>query len=379
MVTRAGLATRVDRASGRLATAAVRRMRAELPWFGELSAEEASWVGLVAQAGISAFADWLRRPADAGLEGAVFGAAPRELARVVTLQQTVELVRLVVAAVEDELPKLAKPEEQAALHEAVLQFSREIAFAAAYVYASAAEERGAWHARQRALFVDALLRGEHGDGLKSQAHALGWEPTAELAVVAGWLPAVPDAALEALERHARAAGLTLLAGVQGERLVALVGADAKLRDRIAGLLSAYAEGPVVVGPLVGGLEETPMSAAAALAGLRVATAWPEAPRPVDADDLLPERALDGDPLALDALVALHALLAAAGDPVLETTEAYLASGCSVEATARASFLHPNTVRYRLRRASEACGHSAFDPREAHVLRVALTVGRLRSR
>ena len=60
------------------------------------------------------------------------------------------------------------------MREAVLRYSREIAFAAAEVYAQAAEARGAWDARLEALVVDALLRGEADDSLRSRAAALGW-------------------------------------------------------------------------------------------------------------------------------------------------------------------------------------------------------------
>src|SRR5690625_143117 len=48
--------------SGMLATAAVRRLDEELKWFRELEAENRSWVGLVAQAGISAFISWFEKP-----------------------------------------------------------------------------------------------------------------------------------------------------------------------------------------------------------------------------------------------------------------------------------------------------------------------------
>jgi DNA-binding PucR family transcriptional regulator len=39
-------------------------------------------------------------------------------------------------------------------------------------------------------------------------------------------------------------------------------------------------------------------------------------------------------------------------------------------------VHPNTVRYRLRRVSEVTGWDPLDPREAYVLQQALAVGRL---
>jgi DNA-binding PucR family transcriptional regulator len=100
---------------------------------------------------------------------------------------------------------------------------------------------------------------------------------------------------------------------------------------------------------------------------------------VAADALLAERALDGDPLAraqLNETVALP--LQVAGGEVLETVRAVLNSGGNLEASARAIFVHPNTVRYRLKRAAAIVGLSPTDPREAHTLRIALTLGRLQA-
>jgi DNA-binding PucR family transcriptional regulator len=48
----------------------------------------------------------------------------------------------------------------------------------------------------------------------------------------------------------------------------------------------------------------------------------------------------------------------------------------LESAARALFIHPNTVRYRLRRVGDVTGLSPLLPREAYALRIALTVGRL---
>jgi DNA-binding PucR family transcriptional regulator len=41
-------------------------------------------------------------------------------------------------------------------------------------------------------------------------------------------------------------------------------------------------------------------------------------------------------------------------------------------------VHANTVRYRLRRATELTGLAPTDPRDAYTLRIALTLGRLLS-
>ncbi len=115
----------------------------------------------------------------------------------------------------------------------------------------------------------------------------------------------------------------------------------------------------------------------ALAGLRAAAGRPDAPRPVAADDLLPERALAGDPTAHRRLVdAVVTPLVAAGGELLATLAVYVEGGGGLEACARALYVHPNTVRYRLRRVAEATGHSPTDARDAFVLRTALVASRL---
>ena len=91
-----------------------------------------------------------------------------------------------------------------------------------------------------------------------------------------------------------------------------------------------------------------------------------------ADDLLPERVLSGDALARRALVdRVYRPLAAAESALLETVAAYLEHGRSLEAAARPLFVHPNTVRYRLRRVAKVTGWDPTDPREAFVLQVAI--------
>ena len=104
--------TALRRASGALSSAAMTRMESDLPWFEDLSAEDRSWVGVIVQAGVRAFVDWYESGAaplasqDQALASSVFGAAPRALAGVITLQQTVDLVKLSFEVVEDEIGEL---------------------------------------------------------------------------------------------------------------------------------------------------------------------------------------------------------------------------------------------------------------------------------
>jgi DNA-binding PucR family transcriptional regulator len=371
--------TRLRRGAGALATAAVQRMEERLPWYRALPPQDRSWVGLVAQQGIAAFVSWYDRPAlTLDLTSDVFGVAPRELMRSISLQQTLEMLRTVVDAVEDQALALAAPGGEDELRQSMLRFSREIAFAAAEVYAQAAEMRGAWDARLEALVVDALVRGEADDALRSRAAALGWVDIDRITVLVGSTPpGRVENLVDDLRRAASAEAAEALVGVQGDRLVVVLGHSGPVAGAAARLAERCGPGPVVIGPSVPGLTEAGRSARAALSGLVAARAWPQAPRPVAADDLLPERLLSGDTTARRALVdRAYRRLQQADVPLLETTSRYLATGRSIEATARALFIHPNTVRYRLRRVADVTGWDPVDPREGFVLQIAITVGRL---
>lgn len=364
---------------GTLTAAAIAQMDASLPWYRAMSPQNRSWVNLVAQAGIAAFVEWFRRPQSSqAISADVFGTAPRDLTRTVTLQQTVELVRVTIAVVEERIDELAAPGDAATLREGVLRYSREIAFAAAQVYAQAAEARGAWDARLEALVVDALLRGEGDDALSSRAAALGWGSHETVVVVVGSAPdAESEMVLDALRRTARAVHLDVLTGVQGHRLVAVLGGIDEPVRVVRHLVGQFGPGPVVIGPVVTDLPSAARSAREALAGLAAAPAWPDAPRPVLSDDLLAERALAGDDDARRRLVdEVYRPLVGAGSALLETLSAYLEQAPSLEAAARLLYVHPNTVRYRLRRITDVTGHRAADGRDAFTLRVALALGRL---
>src|SRR5262245_12270916 len=315
---------RIERSAGALATASVSRMDEVLPWFRELPADQRAWVMLVAQAGVSSLVEWLRRPAaEQEVSDEVFNAAPRARAGSLSLQQTVPLIKVTIDVVEEQVPHLAAPGEESALREAVLTFSREIAFAAARVYARAAESRGAWDARLQALLVDALLRGESADVLNSRAAALGWAEPPMVAVAVGRSPGgEPAAILHPLYRAARRMGVEVLGGVHGDRLVVLLGGAADPLAATEKLLVGFGSGPVVVGPTVSRIDEATESVRAALAGYRAAPAWAAAPRPVHASDLLPERALAGDAEARRILrQEVYGSLVRAGGELLETLDA----------------------------------------------------------
>ena len=369
--------------AGELATATIKRLEDTLPWYGEMPPSRRSAVGLVAQAGITSFISWYDDPrATPWIAADVFGAAPRELLRSVSLQQTLQLIRVTVEVVEERIT----PESES-LREAILLYSREIAFAAADVYARAAEARGLWDARLEALVVDSILTGEYDEQLPSRIAALGWHGHGEVAVLVGTTPAIVD--VDQIRRTARHVAADVLIGVQGNRLVLVIGrADGERQAEEEGpetplsfieiasrLEPSFGTGHLVLGPTVPDLVEAATSARAALAGFSVARAWRNAPRPVEADDLLPERALGGDALARQTLVRrIYAPLKEHSTDLLTTLWCYLDNGRSLEATARELFVHPNTVRYRLKRISEVIGWDATGAREAFILQCALVVG-----
>ena len=383
--------------SGELATATIKRLDATLPWYGDMPPGRRSAVGLVAQAGIKSFIQWYENPSTTTwIASDVFGSAPRELLRSVTLQQTLQLIRVVVEVVEDRVKGA-----DASLREAILLYSREIAFASADVYARAAEARGLWDARLEALVVDSILSGEYDDELPSRIAALGWHGHGEVSVLVGTTPRVLD--VDQLRRTARHLQADVLIGVQGNRLVLVIGrsipapgsasvatstpatgVDAdeaateptlSFIDIARALEPGFGPGHLVLGHEVPSLVDASRSAKAALAGFAVARAWRKAPRPALADDLLPERALAGDPLARSTLVnRVYRPLQDQSPELMATLWCYLDNGRSLEATARELYVHPNTVRYRLKRVSQVIGWDATGAREALILQSALILG-----
>lgn len=377
------LRRRLKQYSGRLATEAAAAMQERLPFFAELEASQRASVQLVLQTAVVNFAEWLHDPdSDVGYTAEAFALVPQELTRHIALRQTVDMVRVSMEFFEVVVPSLARNEEQRiALTVGILRYSRNLAFAAAKAYADAAEARGAWDSRMEASVVDAVVRGEAGQELLSRAAALNWDTNAPATVVVGTPP--PDRVelasqdiREAAGRHGRAA----LTDVHGTWLVAIVSGPLSPTDKfLTELLTAFSAGPVVVGPTAPSLTAAYHSASEAISGMNAVTGWGAAPRPVSARELLPERALMGDQAAIATLHSdVMRPLADAGPALTETLDAYLDSGGAIEACARKLFVHPNTVRYRLKRIADFTGRDPTAPRDAYILRVAATVGRLTS-
>lgn len=383
------LLRRLKQYSGRLATEAVSAMQERLPFFADLEASQRASVALVVQTAVVNFVEWMHDPhSDVGYTAQAFELVPQDLTRRIALRQTVDMVRVTMEFFEEVVPLLARSEEQlTALTVGILKYSRDLAFTAATAYADAAEARGTWDSRMEASVVDAVVRGDTGPELLSRAAALNWDTTAPATVLVGTPAPGPNGSnsdgdserasqdvRDTAARHGRAA----LTDVHGTWLVTIVSGQLSPTEKfLKDLLAAFADAPVVIGPTAPMLTAAHRSASEAISGMNAVAGWRGAPRPVLARELLPERALMGD---ASAIVALHTdvmrPLADAGPTLIETLDAYLDCGGAIEACARKLFVHPNTVRYRLKRITDFTGRDPTQPRDAYVLRVAATVGQL---
>lgn len=362
--------------AGDLATATLSRLEETLPWYREMPPARRAAVGNVAQSGITSFIQWYEDPTSQPWVAAdVFAQAPRELLRSISLQETLQLIHVVVQMVEERVVA-EHPELQAA----VLRYSRDIAFSAADVYARAAEARGLWDARLEALVVDSIISGETSQEINSRVAALGWRADGPVAVLLGTRLDSPDP--DQIRKIARKADCDVLIGIQGKRQVVVIGllnqVDApavKIMQTAISLSELFGAGDLMLGPTVAAVSDSARSAKAALAALSVAASRDQLARPTLADDLLPERVLAGDLLAKQTLISNYYLPLVSGSAdLLQTLRAYLENGGSLEATAKSLFVHANTVRYRLRRIHELIGEDVTDPRVAFVVQTAIVVG-----
>lgn len=362
--------------AGELATATIGRLDQTLPWYTALPPARRAAIGSVAQTGITSFIQWYESPdSQPWVAADVFGSAPRELLRSISLQETLQVIRVVVQMVEERVAL-----EQPDLLDAVLTYSRDIAFSAADVYAKAAEARGLWDARLEALVVDSIISGESSQEISSRVAALGWRADGQVAVLLGSTPAVADT--DSIRRIARKSGADVLVGIQGRRQVVVIGliepttSSMQIVQEVASRIEDFfGNTPLVLGPVVGAVSDANRSAKAALSAYSVAAAVEIEDRPLLADALLPERALAGDSLAKETLVDTYYRPLATNYPeLLSTLRAFLDGGRSLEACSKKLFVHANTVRYRLRKIFDEVGLDPAHPRSGFVLQIAILLG-----
>ena len=238
--------------------------------------------------------------------------------------------------------------------------------------------------RLRTLAFEGLAQGIADERMASLLRLLGWHDGFSSFAIAGiarfGYESAADSVKDAITDFG---GHDWLIGSNRGCFVALVAVEGAVTPQVlcTAVDNAFdAKAPLCLTPARANVRGASRSIRAALSTMRVAPAIEPLPRPLYTQETLPERALMGDEDARDELYfGVYAALRSHGtdDPTLETVATFLNCGGSLESAAHELNVHPNTVRYRLKRAAQTTGWDATDPREAYVLRTAIIIGHIR--
>lgn len=238
----------------------------------------------------------------------------------------------------------------------------------------------------RALAFECLISGLRDERVTSLLNVIGWRGQFECFAVGG--EPAESMALTVTKTGqviTDLGGVSPLIGVYGTFVIVCARVQAAVSPGIActNMLSAFSDDSAVyISPMREGVEGASHAIRETLFSLQAAPSIIEPARPLRADDLLPERALIGDDMAREELYRnVYQVLHGSNedDPTFVTVSTFLRHGGSLETTAKELNIHPNTVRYRLKRAAETTGWDATDPRDAFVLNTAIAIGRIRDR
>ena len=321
-------------------------------------------------------------------DGEVPSPVPAELSRSLGPHRAMELTRVILDMLEEAGRTMGAEGERA-----TLVYARHAATAAAGLYADLAEARSGRKAVTESRIIRHLIEKTADTRTVDDLARLGWPTEFDCFAVVGEARGNDDGqgmenARQPIHTTVAHEGGRALVGESDGLMTVLINPDRSgtPADFCASILRFFADGSAVcLGPLRHGISGAEASIGAALSTHAAAPAVADPitaalPRPLHADDLLPERALNGDTDAADQLYQEVYLSLAGQDPdgpLPTTLLTFLRSGNSLEITAKKLGIHPNTVRYRLRRCVEVTGWDAMDPRESFVLQAALIIGRIR--
>ena len=313
---------------------------------------------------------------------------PAKLSRSLGPHRAMELTEVILDMLEEAGRTLGGEGERS-----TLIYTRHAATAAASLYADLAEARNGRKAAAESRIIRHLIEKTADTRTVDDLARLGWPTEFDSFAVVGEARGNDDGqgmenARQPIHTTVAHLGGRALVGENEGLMVVLIDPDRSGTpvDFCASILRFFADrSAVCLGPLRHGTFGAGTSIRAALSTQDAAAAIADPitaalPRPLHADDLLPERALNGDEEACDQLYQEVYLSLAGQDPdgpLPTTLLTFLRSGSSLEATAKKLGIHPNTVRYRLRRCVEVTGWDAMDPRESFVLQAALIIGRIR--
>ena len=337
----------------------------------------------------TALDDLLSRLDSQGTEDSeVPSPVPAELSRSLGPHRAMELTQVILDMLEEAGRTMGAEGERA-----TLVYTRQAATAAAELYADLAETRSGRKAVTESRIIRHLIEKTADTRTVDDLARLGWPTEFDCFAVVGEARGNDDGqgmenARQPIHTMVVRQGGRALVGESEGLMVVLINPDRSgtPADFCASILLFFTdESAVCLGPLRHGISGAEDSIRAALSTHAAAPAVADPitaalPRPLHADDLLPERALNGDTDAADQLYQEVYVSLAGQDPdgpLPTTLLTFLRSGNSLEVTAKKLGIHPNTVRYRLRRCVEVTGWDAMDPRESFVLQAALIIGRIR--
>ena len=378
--------TASDAAMERILRKTLDHLEEALPWARSLPADgRRTLEGAIR----TALDDLLARLDSQGKEeGEVPSPVPAELSRSLGPHRAMELTRVILDMLEEAGRTMGAEGERS-----TLVYARHAATAAAGLYADLAEARSGRKAVTESRIIRHLIEKTADTRTVDDLARLGWPTEFDCFAVVGEARGNDDGqgmenARQPIHTTVAHEGGRALVGESDGLMTVVINPDRSgtPADFCASILRFFADGPAVcLGPLRHGISGAEASIGAALSTHAAAPAVADPitaalPRPLHADDLLPERALNGDRDAADQLYQEVYLSLAGQDPdgpLPTTLLTFLRSGNSLEVTAKKLGIHPNTVRYRLRRCVEVTGWDAMDPRESFVLQAALIIGRIR--
>jgi len=234
------------------------------------------------------------------------------------------------------------------------------------------------------LAFECLLTNMADERVVSLMNVIGWRGDFECFAIGG----VPKSNLASASLAIRTVvrdlgGEHVIIGTYGRFLLSLVHQHSAVTPEVTctSSMPVFREDePLYLSPVRSGVAGASHALRETMFSLQAAPALFSPSGPLRADELLPERALLGDDYAREELYQ-NVYLVLRGenpdDPTFLTVSTFLRYGSSLESTAKELNVHPNTVRYRLKRAAETTGWDATDPRDAYVLTTALAIGRMR--
>ncbi|GAB3065721.1 helix-turn-helix domain-containing protein [Intrasporangium mesophilum] len=236
------------------------------------------------------------------------------------------------------------------------------------------------HEHERSALVEALLTGRiaEQETLWEVADVLGIGASGPYAVVACDLPSVGRPALAGIEAALRAVGLSSAWRLMPDLQVGLVRLDrAEHEPRLVGLLDERAVTRVGISPVFTDLRRT--SDALRLARLAMAASLPRRlVTPFEADALGVTTIASPDinlRVARTVLGGLDDVADSDRRVLLDTFDTWLDCDGSASRAAQRLYVHPNTVRQRLRRLEAHTGRSLSRPRDVLELCLALETER----